>query len=74
MTSLLNDYTFLTMAVAMLPFYCGAMSALLVGLAGKLIVGVDFGTSFVLALVVLVLLYLFEWLIQAALFSGLTSG
>lgn len=74
MKSLLNDYTFLTMAVALLPFYCGAMSAVLVGLAGKFILGVNFGTSFVLAIIVLVLFYLSELLIQALMFTALTPG
>ena len=58
MGSLLDNYTFVTLATVMLPFYGGALTAVAIGLVGRHLLGVEFGKSVILTVIALVFYYL----------------
>lgn len=58
MGSLLDNYTFVTLATVLLPFYGGALTAAAIGLVGRHLLGVEFGKSVILTVIALVFYYL----------------
>ncbi len=62
MGSLRDNYTFLTLATVMLPFYGGAITAVAVGLVGRHLLGVEFVKCVILTAIAVLLYYLSHWL------------
>ncbi len=62
MGSLLDDYTFVTLANVLLPFYGGAITAVAIGLVGQHLLGVEFFKSVILTVIALAFYYLVQFL------------